>query len=41
MGHRDVGITREFFAVYAAEELARLHREHSPVAHLYEDGNPS
>ena len=24
MGHQDVGITREFYAVYAAEELQRL-----------------
>jgi len=28
-------ITREFYAVYAAEELARLHRKYSPVAHLF------
>jgi hypothetical protein len=33
--HTDVGITREFYAVYATEELARLHRKHLPVAHLY------
>ena len=31
----DVRITREFYAVYAAEELARLHRKYSPVAHLF------
>jgi len=35
MGHTDVRITREFYAVYAAEELARLHRKYSPVAHLF------
>ena len=38
----DVRITREFDAVYAAEELARLHGKsrQGPVAHLFaqEDG---
>jgi hypothetical protein len=41
-GHTNVGITRDFCAVYATKELARLRCKHSPVSHLYgEDSNPN
>ena len=38
MGHSNVGVTAEFYAVYSFQELKRKHDEHSPVAHMFDGG---
>jgi len=37
MGHTDVKVTKDFYAVYSTEELSRKHERHSPITHLLDD----
>ncbi|MBN1815043.1 MAG: tyrosine-type recombinase/integrase [Anaerolineae bacterium] len=42
MGHADVSVTKEYYAIFTAEELQEKHRQHSPVARILgggENGN--
>jgi len=36
LGHSSVAVTKMFYGVLPAEELARKHRQHSPVTQLME-----
>jgi site-specific recombinase XerD len=36
MGHSDVKVTKDYYAVYTTEELARQHKKYSPITHLYD-----